>query len=572
MGEHKASKEKKPGKKLNLNQHKKTVLGGGLVVVIAIAGIITGFFLISGEDDPEVVFIWGTGGLTSIDPHTYGSRENFAILENIVESLFDYEFTAEGSNVVPSLALGGNWSVDKLNFTCYLRQDVKFHDGSPFNATAVKWNFDRIYILKDHLYWYYWLHPDGTPIINFTKTQVIDEYTIKFVLSKPFVPFEALLGNNPKIVSPLSTPYDNFSRFEIDKLVGTGPFKYDSSAVGYDPDLDEYFILNTTLSRNHNYWGEGPNFDKVIIKIFENTTLKGEALISGDIHGAEAYPFEPSVYENAGLNLINWTTREVNFISMNNSVVNKTMRKAISYALDYDLLVPLGREWSTGPQDVIRTRSRLSKGMLYSNWEDFDVPTLNITKARQVLIKANLPGTSGLTANDNVSTGNEWESLVYNGTPLAEYNFSYIVNWDFHRDMALLFQNNLTQIGINITVFPRTFWDHWFSVNEHQFLIYGWFPDYNDPTSNMAYYGDYFTNPSMVNDTYLQNLLENADQEYNKTLREQLYYEIQEYLIEDLYPEIWWYTPVSRVPFSPKVAGINTYNNWDLPFYEWYFS
>ena len=127
MVEHKAPKEKKSGKKQYLGRNKKTFFGGGLVVVIAIAGIFIGFSLISDSDKPEI-FIWGTGGLGSIDPQLFESRENFAILENIVESLFDYEFTAEGSNVVPSLALGGNWSVDKLKFTCYHRQAVKFHD------------------------------------------------------------------------------------------------------------------------------------------------------------------------------------------------------------------------------------------------------------------------------------------------------------------------------------------------------------------------------------------------------------------------------------------------------------
>ena len=140
---------------------------------------------------------------------------------------------------------------------------------------------------------------------------------------------------------------------------------------------------------------------------------------------------------------------------LNNSIVNNTMRKAISYALDYDRLVPLGMGAFGKPPEVIRARSPLSLGMLYSNWEDFEVPVLNITKARQVLKEANLPGTADLTANDNVSAGNEWERLVENGNPLARFNFTYNVhpNWDFHREMALLFQHNLTQIGINITIF-----------------------------------------------------------------------------------------------------------------------
>ncbi|NHJ22339.1 MAG: ABC transporter substrate-binding protein [Candidatus Lokiarchaeota archaeon] len=574
MTEHKTPKEKKSGKKLNLAEHKKTFLGGGLILAVAIAGITTGIFLIPPPPIKERVFIWGTTGLATIDPMLYGNGENFAILENIVETLFGYEFSADGPKIVQKLALGGNWSPDHLNYTCFLRQGVTFHDGSPFNASAVKWNLDRIYRLKDYIYWAFWVHPDGTPILNFTKTRVIDQYTIRFVLNKPFFPFEALLGAGPKIVSPLSTPYDNFSNFVTDKLVGTGPFEHYSSDVIYDSDLDEYYINGTTLLRYDDYWGETPNFDKIVIKIFDNATKKAEALLSGEIQGGQPNPFDPIVYENAGLNLFNWTSTEVYYICMNNDIVNNTMRKAISYALDYDRLVPLGMEFIGSAPEVTRARSPLSLGMLYSNWKDFELPVLNITRARQVLKEANLPGTADLTANDNVSAGNEWERLVEDGNPLARFNFSYVVNWDFHREMALLFQHNLTQIGINITITPRIFPDYrddYFS-GKSQFILYGWQPDYNDPSNNMhSFTREADDNLAGVNDTYFQDLLENAAQEYNETLREQEYLEIQQYFIEELCPVILWYTPLTRFPLSSKIAGYNLYNNWNLPFYEWYF-
>jgi ABC-type transport system substrate-binding protein len=212
--------------------------------------------------------------------------------------------------------------------------------------------------------------------------------------------------------------------------------------------------------------------------------------------------------------------------------------------------------------------------MLYSSWEDFDVPVLNITKARQVIINANIPGTAGLTANDNVSAGNEWERLVYDGNPLARFNFTYYVNWDFHRDMALLFKENLTQIGINITITPGLYSDYrgGYLEGKNHFILYGWGPDYNDPSNNMhSFTREASDNWAMVNDTYFQDLLEYAVQEYNETLREQQYLEIQEYFIEELYPVILWYTPLTRFPLLPNTVGYNPYNNWELPFYEWNF-
>ena len=138
-----------PKKKRELFNRKPIIIGG-VITIFAIAGIVGGIVWYMGlREETESTLIYGSvEGLLVLDPllaHHYGDFESLNILENIAEPLFEYEHTSEGSRIISNLAYyGGNWSPDGLNFTCSLRTGVKFHDGAPFNATAVKWNFDRL--------------------------------------------------------------------------------------------------------------------------------------------------------------------------------------------------------------------------------------------------------------------------------------------------------------------------------------------------------------------------------------------------------------------------------------------
>jgi peptide/nickel transport system substrate-binding protein len=564
--------EHKKSSKKTLKEFKKPLIGSGIIASIAIAGIISGFLLIAQEKQNDKVFTYGThGALYVLDPMLFGNFEVFALLENIVDPLFQYKFTSEGSSIVPCLALNYSWSDGGLNFTCSLRTGVKFHDGTPFNASAVKWNFDRHEnLLFSSPGWYLWFHPGWTPILN--RTVVIDDYTIRFVLTRPFVPFISLLARGLNMVSPSSTPFDNFTYFDSGNLIGTGPFKHDSTVRSWDPVSEDYIWHNTTLIANHDYYGIGPSFDKIIVKTFDDDEELLEAMLSGEIDAIMS-GFPAIVFENkTGINLLEKVNTEVNFITMNNSVINSTMRKAISYGLDYDKLVPYGLNFTGGVTSVVRCKSPLSKGMLYSNWEDFEVPVYNITKSRQFLKDANWPGTSGLTVNDNVSTGNEWEKLVSDGIPLATYNFSYIVGVEWRKEIALLFQNNLTQIGINITTAGKTGPEYWDTLTTDQFILYGWVPDYNDPHNNLLPNFVTFNNYGQVQDAYLEQLIDDGMVETNETAREQIYYDLQRYMIEDLHPVIWWYTTEVFIPISTRIGGYNQYNNYGMAWNEWYFT
>ena len=84
--------------------------------------------------------------------------------------------------------------------------------------------------------------------------------------------------------------------------------------------------------------------------------------------------------------------------------------------------------------------------MRYSNWS-LNIAEYDVQVARQVLVDGSWPGTSGLTANDNITSGNEWETLVDNETPIATYYFSIKVDDDFHSAVFNVISQYLKQIG-----------------------------------------------------------------------------------------------------------------------------
>ncbi|MFX1321000.1 MAG: ABC transporter substrate-binding protein [Promethearchaeota archaeon] len=557
--------------KHKLKDLKKPIIGAGIIAVVAITGIVGGiFFYFSAVEKEKDTLTSSYGGLwwydTLFKPRGLGpsaAPSSIGVINQIAEGLFEYEITNEYTRIVPNLALGEIWSSDGLNLTCLLREGVKFHDGTPFNAYAVKWNFDRLQNLLNNMsYPNIWYDEEWNLILN--RTEIIDDYTVRFVLNRPFVPFKAMLCSlQSYILSPNTAPLNNF--IEIDtNLIGTGPFKYDSSTFAYEPVWMLNYTVNTTLLANPDYWDGPPKLNTLIFKFFvDGVEERYEALLSGEIQLTSLWPYDPENYtSHPGITLNYIDTPDIWLIFIKNNLINATMRKALSYAINYTKLLAYGETlWEGG---VIRARSPLSKGMLYSNWKDFDVPYYNITIARQVLKDINWNGTAGtLTANDNITAGNEWESLVTNGTPLAIYNVSYNPTKPFQIFYKDLLVESFKQIGVEINQIPVVSGEEYKNGWSHFIYWLGWGPDYNDPRSNInplfSSKADGYVNLGEVNDTLVQQWMEAGLTEMNETVRAQYYYDIQKRLIEVVYPCIWTYTERLCNVHGPNLRGINYY-------------
>ncbi|MFX1477755.1 MAG: ABC transporter substrate-binding protein [Promethearchaeota archaeon] len=522
----KASAKKKHPK---IESIKKPIIIGGLITAVAITGMIVGIniYLKSAQSE-DVLYFLGHGFPFTIDPLDVMDRVDMDIINQVAEGLFDFD---ENSEIIYCLAKSYDLSNDGLNLTCTLREGVKFHDGTPFNAAAVKWNFDRAYRLIGNIpFAYLWLLPDGRLIIN--ETQVLDEYIVKFILNAPYGALLNFFASTYSyIVSPTATPADEFI---TEDLIGTGPFIYD------------YYTDNKIImSANPYYWGGKPKIDKLVFLI--PTKSVEEALLSGELQMKKDVWFNESTLtsfrSNDSFTVTDpMPTPYLDFIVMNNNFINITMRKAISYAFNYSNYLYSNRH--------ICAKGPIPECILYHNITGIDLPYYNITFARRTLKDGNWPGTDQLTANNNISAGNEWELLANSSTPLAIYNYSACYNWPWSIWYADRIVENLKQIGVKVEPFNLSSAEWWCINYElggyHRDMIelgYSfWYADYNDPSN---FINEFYTNKRLgenmgqVNDTVLQELLEDALMEINATVRKQLYYKIQKRLVEEVYPNVW---------------------------------
>ena len=224
---------------------------------------------------------------TSAGPHTlevvdaWDSASN-NVLEQVVETLFTNNLSDLDLPRINLLAESYYW-VNLTTLQIKLREGILFHDGTPFNAVAAKWNLDRLnYLINatgDNTGTVaqtksLWSFPDGiTPIMN--NTVVDSEYNITITLNAPYAPFlNTLTYINAGMISPTfhAANAESFIYLSGD-VCGTGPFVYD----GYIPDV----IVN--FHAFENYWRGKANISQMSYIIFDDANAAHQAFLSKDI-------------------------------------------------------------------------------------------------------------------------------------------------------------------------------------------------------------------------------------------------------------------------------------------------
>src|SRR6185503_9318243 len=126
--------------------------------------------------------------LASVDPHVITTRPDFDMVKNVFEPLVD--LVRDTTEIGPVLAT--RWTANEATtlWTLTLRPNVVFHDGTPFNAEAVRVNFDRIQALKAGFAW-------TLPALD--RVEVVDPQTVRFHLKRPQASFLKVLSLFPLV-------------------------------------------------------------------------------------------------------------------------------------------------------------------------------------------------------------------------------------------------------------------------------------------------------------------------------------------------------------------------------------
>lgn len=304
-----------------------------LIVVIAGAGLA---YLLYTPPSGQTMITVGTTFEIGRVPHPLTVQGgDDPVVVNIFEGLVGY--VGDTLELEPVLAESlPSVSADGLTYTFTLRQGIKFHDGTAFNATAVDYYFDLMFTDGAGITY---LYTEG--LLN--HTDVVSEYVVNFVLNDPNSDFLDALTNVAGMI-PSPSAIEKYGVENVnDHPVGTGPLKFVSKIVDTE----------VVLERNDDWWqldnGKQITVDQVVfVQVADPATLK-LSLENGDVDctdGRLNLADYPSLLANPDLKSYDVSasaSRRWLTFNMNDTLwdvfPNKTLRQAFAYAIPYDEII-----------------------------------------------------------------------------------------------------------------------------------------------------------------------------------------------------------------------------------------
>ena len=304
------------------------------VVTAAFAGLILalGAAVVpaTAQTPPNVLVVGQIAEPKSLDPAVDTAVNDFRILLNVYDGLVRYK----DGTLEPEPGLAKSWTIssDGKTYTFKLRENVKFQDGTPFNAEAVKFNFDRM-LDKDSPYYDTGPFPLAFFFSTVDKVKVVDDLTVEFDLKEPYAPFLSNLAYpTGLIVSPAAVKKygKDFGRHPV----GTGAYAF------------QEWVSNqkVVLTKNPDYWDGAPSLEAVVFRPITDANTRVAEMLSGGIDVMVEVPPDslaqfrdtPSfhAYEQAGPHL--W------FLILNmkeGPFADKKVRQAVNYAINKTALV-----------------------------------------------------------------------------------------------------------------------------------------------------------------------------------------------------------------------------------------
>ena len=473
--------------------------------------------------DGDILLYGGNQDIDNIDPAT---GENYSI-NAALRSLYDALFIYRGEEAQPHLVESWEVNDDATVWTFKLKENAVFHDGSPVNAEAVVYSFNRAMAISGPPT-YRW-----ETITDENSAQAIDEFTVQFTLIQPFAPFIGTLPQlfvvNPAIVEA-NLGDDMGQTFLKENAAGSGPFMQGRWEIG---NLYEFIAVE-------DYWAGWTGEDHLdgFVWIIQrdaptqlNSLLAGETQIADSVNPSDkekVIDSDDHVWEEHGGFFTN--TLKMNNMGEYTSDIN--LRKAVAHAMNYESMV--------AAQDVKIT---ILPGPTPANFlgyvDGLDYPTFDLDKAREYLAQTPWPD-GGITLD-----------------------YVYVTEFPREEIPGLILLEGLAELNIELNMIPKLWPDMVKSCISSEtgpdiINIYT-LPAYLDPDAHL--YNQYhseqwgsFNSCSFYHNERVNELLDTARVIGDAEQRQAMYTEAQE-LIAAEQPSVWMYTEDSSLSLNTCVKG-----------------
>mgnify|MGYP005775872431 FL=1 len=455
---------------------KKKLLAAALCMAMALAVSACGGAAESGEttaagaaqgeaasesaNGTTVVVAMGAG-FSTLDPGYVYEKYPPLVINACYENLFKF-YTNDGAPE-PCLAEDYNFSDDGLTLTVTLKDGITFASGNPMTSADVAFSINRCKNLQSNPSFMCDTiesieTPDDKTVI-FHLTQPDSAILSKLTYSSLAILDSAVVKENGGTDAEDASSADTAQDYLNTTSAGSGMYVMTS----YIPDQE------VVLEKNPNYWGEGTNVDKYIIRIQPDSNTQMMTLSTGDIDVAMNMT-DDTMAELEGqenIQLINGATKTLGFVMMNMNeeyggpVSDPLVQQAIRKALNYANFQTICGEGSVTPYSLIQVGFMGSKGERAADYT-------NIEEAKELLAEAGYA--DGFDIDLTVC------DLDMEGILLT--------------DLAQLIKSDLAQIGINVNIVAQPWaagYGDAYRDGTLGFTVMYWGIDYNDPNVQLEF-------------------------------------------------------------------------------------
>ena len=539
-----------------------TIVGAIILIVIIIVAALYALELPPFTRPPSEALIMGTTDSveSAIDPAQAYDFFGWEIIQNTGCTLVEVEpgSSAEAEDYNPALATEWTTSTDLKTWTFTLRQGLLFDDGTEFNATHVKYSFDRNMGIAS---------PDG-PQLNMEYDAIIDnvevvsKYVVKFNLKIPFGPFLGLMACqassivNPEYAGGWKTTWG------IDDIV---EYTAGDARASSPMDLGPYVLTNWTrvagkdhemrLEANPNYWNKAaglPKTEKIIIKFYADATALRLAIEGGEVDVAfrhitatdiQDLQDDPDleVWHGVGA-AIQYMIFQEDPLSGLPQLNDPKIRRALTACLDRP--------------EVCETVFLNQSSPLYSM-----IPTGMMGRPEGV------PGPFKVLGDANYTYAKSLlADLGYNETNKLKIELWYETSGHYPSspDQAELYKSQFEASNVTEVTLKSADWPS-YRINRNEgvmhVFIYGWYPDYIDPDNYAFLYwpswlGHNYAKYNATNNYFaMKAAYDAARASTNETERISLYNELEGYAVEDC-PVVPIWQGAAWAVTKPNIKGV----------------